>query len=322
MVLGSPVLTLIATVLVAVAEAGSDTTRDSLDRLEEILEISQLDGQLPKGDNIGAALVVSTRPYYEESRGWFGTRALEVLERSFGPGTLRLCEACMAPRAFVEDGHLVYQTGPIALDEVQRLDEQTRGSGVPARTAIWLDEHRGGVGIRIVDLRNGQVLYARNVDPTLNEVRNTQRSYTLAEEYERRAKGLALTQAFVDFTIYPGQHLSLDWTDQWGKRNGALSGFTFSFYDPVVGVGASHYQRIPLVNALVGGKVILSLPTAITRNISNDVGDIIDPVLTIVAVARVPFGRSNYGGILTASTNGEFGVGISLLNISLIPVIP
>jgi len=44
--------------------------------------------------------------------------------------------------------------------------------------------------------------------------------------------------------------------------------------------------------------------------------------LTGVAVVRVPFGRSNYGALLSASTNGQVGLGISLLNISLLPVIP
>ena len=37
---------------------------------------------------------------------------------------------------------------------------------------------------------------------------------------------------------------------------------------------------------------------------------------------RIPFGRSNYGALLTASTNGQVGFGISLMNISLLPVLP
>ena len=34
---------------------------------------------------------------------------------------------------------LTYQTGPIGLDEVVRLDEQSRGDAQPARSAIWID---------------------------------------------------------------------------------------------------------------------------------------------------------------------------------------
>ena len=45
-------------------------------------------------------------------------------------------------------------------------------------------------------------------------------------------------------------------------------------------------------------------------------------LMTGVFVARVPFGRSNYGAVLTASTNGQIGVGISLMNMSLLPVLP
>ena len=67
---------------------------------------------------------------------------------------------------------------------------------------------------------------------------------------------------------------------------------------------------------------MLSLPTAVVRNVSEDETEVIDPLVTGVAVLRVPFGGSNYGAVLTASTNGQFGAGISLMNIRLLPVIP
>ena len=50
--------------------------------------------------------------------------------------------------------------------------------------------------------------------------------------------------------------------------------------------------------------------------------DAIDPLLTGVVLTRIPFGRSNYGAILSASTNGQVGVGISLMNVRLLPVLP
>jgi hypothetical protein len=222
---------------------------------------------------------------------------------------------------WVEDGSLAYQTGPVGLDEIIRLDDASRGSAAAARSAIWLDEYRGGVSIRIVDLRTGMVLFAQNVDPNLVEDANTERMYTLAEELERRDRGDSLTQAFVDFGLYPGQHVSLDWTDQWGPTNANLTGVSLSLYDPVLGLGVAHYRRFPLANLLVGGKVLVSLPTAVAQSLGQE-GEIIDPLLTGVAVARVPFGRSNYGACLTLSTNGEVGLGLSLLNISLLPVLP
>ncbi len=304
----------------ATAHAGPASTGDALDRLEEVLEL-RIDEGVLRRDEVLPALVVSVEPRYEVSEDWFATRALEVLDRAFGGGGLRLCEACMAPRTWVEEGRLAYQTGPIGLDELVRLDEQTRGAAPPARAAVWLDEHRSGVSLRIVDLRTGRVIFAQNVDPLLVENANSERMATLTEELERRARGDSLTQTFVDASLYPGQHLSLDFTDQWGKTNANLSGVTLSVYDPVIGLGVSHYRRLELLDVLVGAKGILSLPTAVVAALGED-GEVLDPLVTGVAVARVPFGRSNYGVLLTASTNGEFGVGLSLMNIRLLPVIP
>ena len=302
------------------ALAGPDATRDALDRLEEVLQLRVDDGRLSVED-VMPAILVSAEPIYTASEDWYTTRVIEALERAFGGGSLRLCEACMAPRAWVEEGTMTWQTGPVGLDEVVRLDQQSRGTSPAARSAIWVDEVRGGVTIRIVELGTGRVLLAQNIDPSLIETKNTRRVYTLSEELERRAKGDSVTQAFVDMALYPGQHISLDWTEQWGPTNRNLSGATISLFDPVVGIGACHYHSTKLANTLVGGKVILSIPTAIVASLA-DGGEVIDPLVTVVGVVRVPFGRSNYGGVLTASTNGEVGLGISLMNISLLPVIP
>ena len=303
-----------------VAFAGGTATADSLDRLSEVLRLRVEDGRL-RPEDVMPAILVSARPWSAETESWYSTRVIEVLEGAFGTGGLRICEACMAPRAIVDSGQMVYQTGPVGIDEVVRLDDLNRGGAEPAKTAIWVDAYLGGVSIRIVDTRTARVILARNVDPALVENENTQRMYALTEELERRARGDSLTQAFVDVAFYPGQHLSLDWTDQWGKNNRQFSGLTLSVYDPVVGIGASHYTCIGFLDILVGGKVILSLPTAVVRGLGQG-GNVIDPLLTGVAIVRVPFGRSNFGGLLSASTNGEFGLGISLMNISLLPVLP
>jgi hypothetical protein len=303
------------------ASAGPEATGDALDRLEEVLDLRINEGVLAPSD-VMPAILVSAEPRYEVSDKWFATRAIEVLTRAFGDSGLRLCEACMAPRAYVEDGNLTYQTGPVSLDEIVRLDEQNRGPAQPAKTAIWLDEHRGGVSIRIVDLRTGRVVFAQNVDPYLVENANSERMGTLTEELERRARGDSLTQAFVDFAVYPGQHISVDITDQWGKTNANMSGITLSVLDPVLGVGICHYRRLNFLNVLVGAQGIISLPTAVASSLSQDNVDVIDPIVTAVGVVRVPFGRSNYGVVATGSTNGQIGVGLSLMNIRLLPVIP
>ena len=306
--------------LLGVAWAGPSHTRDALDRLDEVLELRKEDGAL-SAERVTPAIVVSTAPRYEASADWFGTRALEVLARHFGNDGLRLCEACMVPRAWVADGNMLYQTGPAGLDEVRRLDDQTRGEALPARTAIWVDEQRGGVGIKIVDLRNGRVLFAQNIDPYLVEERNTFRYISLSEELERRNRRRGLSQGFFDVAVgFPAAHVSMDFTDQWGKRNNQFSGATITVTDPFVGLGAVHYTSINFINMMFGGKVAFALPTALARSLTEQDIQLINPLLTVVGVVRVPFGRSNYGGVFTVSTNGQVGVGISLMNISLLPV--
>jgi len=301
--------------------AGTDNTRASLDRLGEILELRIDDGEIARED-VMPAILVSARPRYESSAGWFPTRAIEVLQKAFGSSGLRSCEACMAPRAFVAEGSLEYATGALTLEEIVRLDEASRGASQAARTAIWLDEVQGGVSIRIVDLGSGRVVFAKNVDPYFAEQTNTAKQYTLSEELERRARGDSITQAFVDVGMYPGQHLSVDWTDQWGADNKNLSGVVLSVYDPIVGIGAAHYRILDPLHMTVGGKLIMSLPTAVVKISGQTPDQELDPLLTLVGVLRVPFGRSNFGALLTASTNGEIAFGISLLNISILPVIP
>lgn len=304
------------------AHAGPATTRDSLDRLQEVLELRIDNGTLAPR-RITPAILISAAPRYEASQDWFATRAIELLQATLGAGSLRLCEACMAPRTVIENGHLLLQTGPVSIDEVVRLDEQNRGDSKPARSAIWLNEHQGGVSIRIVDLATSQVIFAQNIDPGLIENANSERMYALSEELERRARGDSLTQAFVDVALFPGQHISLDWTDQWGATNANLSGVSLSLIDPIVGIGAVHFRRVKLLNTLVGGKVLLSLPTAIVQSVDGgDGGEALDPLVTGVGMIRVPFGRSNYGGVMSVSTNGAFGLGISLLNVSVLPLLP
>jgi len=312
---------LLLTLLYApVANAGPGQTQGALDRAGELLELRLEDGRLSR-DEVLPALIVSAEPRYVDSEAWFEGAAVGVLSEAFGSGGLRLCQACMVPRTVVERGQLVYQTGPISLDEVRRLDEQARGAATPARSAIWLDEAPGGVSLRVIDLNTARVLYAQNVDEALVEHANTRRVYTLSEELERRARGDSLTQAFVDIAVYPNQHISLDWTDQWGATNANLSGVSISFVDPMIGLGAVHYRRLPYYNILVGGKGLVSMPTALARTLSDTNIDILDPIFTAVGVVRVPFGRSNYGAVITASSNGKLAIGVSLMNISLLPVL-
>jgi len=303
------------------ARAERITTREALDRLEEVLTLAVEDGSLDV-KAVVPALVVSAEARYEASVGGYNPAALSTLTRVLPPSGLRVCEACTAPRTHVEPGRMEMASGPLSLDELVNLDARTRGTAPPAKSAIWLDEHGGGVAIKIVELNRGRILFARNIDPQLVEQTESKKNYRMAAELDRRARGDSITQAFFDAVLFPGQHISLDWTEQWGATNNNLSGVSISLLDPVVGLGVVHYRAVDFMNMLFGIKAVVSVPTALAHSISGEDTDIVDPLLTAVFLAKVPFGRSNYGAVLGVSTNGVVGVGISLMNVSVLPVLP
>lgn len=303
------------------------TTRDALDRMEEILSSRLEDGTLDRS-TLRPMLIVSTAVHFESSLTWFPTEVLSVLTRILGADSLRLCEACMKPRVFVSEGYVEQGSGPVDLSEIIRLEELGRGEAEPARTGIWVDEQASGVSVKIVELSSSRILWAENVDPVLRERRDTETALRLSEELDRRARGDSITQLFFDVGVYPDQHISLEWTDQWGETNANLTGFVVSAFDPIFGVGAVYHRAIDLGTVAgfrfaptIGAKVLISLPTALVESVGGDLDDFIDPVVTGVGVIRVPIGRSNYGLMFTASTSGRFAFGISLLNISLLPIV-
>lgn len=307
------------------ALAQRETTRGALARLEELLPRRLNDGVLAVKD-VTPALVVSTQPAFEQTRAWYPSAAIGALARVFGPGSLRACEACMAQRLTVEDGRLEQLATSLSVPDLVRLDEVTRGTSARAVSAIWLDETREGVALRVVDLRNGRILLAENVDPSLATIVESRRTVTLAQELERRARGDSLTHLFVDLGLLPQQHISIDWLEQWGPDNCNLSGFSVSAVDPVLGIGVSYFRVIPpALNLLVGAKFFLSLPNAIVAAVDpsgrtpNLLGD---GTFTGAVQLRLPLFRTNYALFATLSTNGRVAFGISLLNFSLLPVLP
>jgi hypothetical protein len=315
-------LALLCAVLPTAALAQREASREALSRLDETLTLRIEEGGLGVKDLL-PAIVVSVNPAFEETRTWYPTEALATLVRVFGAAGLRSCEACMAPRTYVEEGLLEQVTTNLGAAEITRLDEASRGSSAPARTAIWLDETSEGVSLRIIDLRNSRILLAENFDAALTGSARTRRNLSLIRELDRRARGDSITHAFIDVTVYPEQHFSLDWVDQWGETNANLAGVSLSLFDPVLGAGVAYYRVIPsALNITVGGKVLMSLPTGLVQAISGESVDVLDPLLTGVFLVRVPIARSNYALTLSASTNGRVGIGFSLMNVSLLPFLP
>jgi hypothetical protein len=313
---------LTALTLSSLAAAQLETTREALTRVEETLNNRRIDGVLSK--DLMPAIVVSVKPNFEETKNWYPTAALKTLVRLFTASALRSCEACMAPRVYMEQGHLEQNTSDLSIAEIIRLDETIRQTGAPARTAIWLDENEQGVSLRMVSLENGRLILAENFDSKMTEVEQTTKRTNEARELDRRAKGDSLVHTFFDASLYPGQHISLDWSEQWGPDNANISGMSISLFDPVVGLGINYFRVIPQAfNLMVGAKVLISLPTALAAALSNDITQqLLNPLLNGVLVVRLPISTSNFGIILTASTNAQFGIGISLLNISLLPFLP
>lgn len=304
--------------------AQRESTRGALSRLEEFAPRRLNDGVVAMKD-LTPVLVVSTQPAFEQTRAWFPSAVLSSLSRIFGVGGLRACEACMAQRLLVEDGRLEQFSTSLSVADLVRLDEVTRGTSPQAVTAIWVDETLEGVAVRLVDLRTGRILLAENVDQHLASQATSRETVTLADELERRSRGQALTHTFVDLGIWPQQHISFDWLEQWGPDNCNLSGFSASVFDPVAGLGVSYFRVIPIaLNLMVGAKFLMSVPNVLIAAFSNNSSTSLlgDQPFNAALQLRLPLFRTNYALFASVSTNGRVAVGISLLNFTLLPVLP
>lgn len=304
------------------AAAQRESSRDALSRVEESLEIRLEEGGFSLAQ-VTPAIVVSVTPAFEETRSWYPTAALATLARVFGSAALRSCEACMGPRVHVEEGRLEQNTSGLTAEEIIRFDEAGRGGGPPAKVAVWLDEHPSGVSLRVVELQTSRLVLAENFDPSLTEYTRTRKAFSAARSLERRARGDSIVHTFLDLTMFPGPRLTVDWVEQWGDTNENLAGLTVSIWDPLLGIGISYYRILPnALNISVGGQVIMSVPTALVQVISGTPTTVLNPLVTGAVVVRWPIFNSNYAVIASASTNLQFGIGISLMNFTLLPVVP
>ncbi|MDP2345290.1 MAG: hypothetical protein Q8O67_30380 [Deltaproteobacteria bacterium] len=315
------VVVVVVVVVASVPALGQrNTTTDAFERMKEALRPVVDDGVL---QGVLPIMVVGAAPAFEDTRAWFPTAAVVAMVDVFGGQNLRACEACMSPRVSVQNGRMEHNSVAVSVDEIVAIDLQNRGAGAPARAAVWLDETTDGVALRIISLENSQILYARNFDGQLKEEGRTARNFSITADLQRRLRGDSLTHIFVDAALYPGQHFSLDVVDQFGDRNLDMAGITFSLYDPVVGVGAVYYRAIPeAFNLTLGAQLVASIPTIAATSIIGEDAELLDPPLTGVLVARMPLWDSSYAILLTASTNGRVGVGLTLLNFSFLPVLP
>ncbi len=294
-------------------------TSEALERLRDVLEPVVQDGILT---GVSPIIVVSARPAFESTRAWFPTAAVVALGDAVGRANLRACEACMNPRASMRDGAFVYASGTLSLAEIVAIDTDMRGAAAPAMAAAWIDETDGGVSLRIISLSTGRILFAENLDGQLKARERTARTFRFTDDMERRLRGESLTHVAIDIGLLPGQHVSLDILDQFGDRNLDLAGVSVSAVDPFLGVGGAYYRVIPeAFNLTVGAQALVAIPTAAGNALGLE-GELIDPLLTGVLVVRWPIPNSGFGVLATASTNGTLTLGVSLLNVSFLPVLP
>ena len=306
----------------SISFAERDNTKEALLRLEESLALQIEEGLLAEKELL-PIMIVSVTPAFVETATWYPNEALDTLTRVFSKSGLRFCAACRVVRTYVESGRVEQNSTQLDVLEIIRLDETNRGKAIPARTALWLDETKFGVALRLVDLQNSRIVVAENFDAAMREQENTEKTYFKVQELERRRRGESLTHTFFDLALYPGHHVSIDWLEQWGDTNANLTGLSLSLYDPVVGAGVAYYRVIPEAwNIMIGGQAMVSLLSVMIRSFGADTSDFLDPPLTGVAFLRIPLVRSNYGILVAASTNGEVGIGLSLLNTSVLPFLP
>lgn len=308
-----------ALLLSTAAQAQRAETSEALERLRDVLEPVVQDGILT---GVSPIIVVSARPAFETTRSWFPTAAVVALGDAVGRANLRACEACMNPRATMREGAFVYASGTLSLAEIVAIDADMRGVAAPAMAAAWVDETDGGVSVRIISLSTGRILFAENLDGQLQARQRTARTFRFTDDQERRLRGESLTHVAIDIGLLPGQHVSMDILDQFGDRNLDLAGVSLSAVDPFLGVGGAYYRVIPeAFNLTIGVQALVAVPTAASNALGLE-GELIDPLLTGVLVARWPIPHSGFGVLATASTNGTLTIGVSLLNISLLPVLP
>jgi hypothetical protein len=307
------------------AFAERQATRDALARFEESFRES-LDGGTQKRDELLPAIVVEAKPAFVETEQWFPNEVLQILGRILDASGLRYCEACNAARSAIKSEGMEYATaGALSTAELLAIDESMRGGSAPAKTGWWIAETPDGISVRAISLTSGKIIYAQNFDAKLLSTKRSLKNYTIYQDRLRRQRGESLTHSFLDVGTYPNQHFAFDWLEQWGTANQHLTGLSISLFEPILGIGASYGQIFPnQYNAILGGKLLMSLPTAFLNSISKDADNSIgiDPILTAVGIIRVPFPGGNYGVNLFVTSNAKVGIGISAFNSSFIPVLP
>lgn len=312
------------------ASAGRLAVQRSLGHMEErlngLVEAGGLRQQVP----VLVASILSASPEYKD---WFFAHALRSLVDVFGPENIRVCHACMGTDVNQTPGQLEWRSTAWDASELSAADQKLRKQGEPAKIAMYIAEDRQVVSVRVVSLANATVLFASNFDPTLNELRRSEtfrRHHIELKNRENRAGHMHLQW---DGILYPNQHLALDVLDQFGNSNEHLAGLSMSLLTPLAGIGfAYHYVFQEAWNISLGTKVLFALPNVVLNALTDEPVELVDPVLNTIFIVRVPIPETHFAvsGMIATGTDAfpfptkfpTLGLGVTLLNPSLIPVLP
>lgn len=294
------------------ARAQSQNLKLSLERMEEVLRLRMEESVFTVND-VSPMIVVSVAPYFEESKASYANFAVASLQRVFPTSGIRVCTPCMTPQTTQDSRRLEMRIGAPTLEEIREIDSRYRKDAPEAKAAVWLDETKEGVTLRIVDLQTARVVYADNVNPNLVWTQRSSRNFDRARDIHSRLRGQSLSHKIYDFGIYPGPSFALDLVEQWGSGNEHLSGISFSLYNPTLGIGASYGRAFSeFANTMIGGKVHVGVVEAIGRSLTKSDTNLLGPLITYTGFVRVPvpsFG--NYGVYAFVNSQSSFGLGIT-----------
>lgn len=232
-------------------------------------------------------------------------------------GPVIICEPCQQESIRQSTDGLSIMRGPLPLASYQEFDQERRSnSAIPAAKAVMFIRDSGlGFSYRIVDIHSGEILLASTVGVQIDLASRSVKHFTLRRELNRRSRGETIVHGIYDVGAYPNPHLAASWLEQWGPGNQYLTGFTVTAINPILGLGVSAFKVLPSMgNLMLGGQVLVSLPTALSDAASSSGNDQEnnDALLTFVGMIRYPINISSTSMVIAyISSGGAIGVGMA-----------
>ncbi len=292
------------------AIAGETLPTEAMLRLEERLREQREDGLLPvhRMQTLVIASVVS-----DKNNTQVLTNALaQTLGRALAIKVM-ICDSCAA--GLIQSGErTIYESGFVDLDRVRAAYDTW------PEAALWAEASGPLLSIRIVSVRDGEVLFADTIDPRVDWSARSVRSFSLSRLNERKARGEVILHTQYDIGLLPlagSPHIGWSLMQQWGSSNQYLSGFSLNLSDPILGIGVNWFRVMPgLSNSLLGFKLMASLPRLMTEALSRgskNNSPIEDKPVSLIGMIKFPmFGPpEKFYFNAYVSTNGSIGLGLS-----------